>query len=142
MHRRDFFRAALAVPVSGILAPLEKLAAPDLGKVKITDIKMRPSASHNQNPIHNDPGISRMREKGESGGTASMMKAWMEIYKPLLVGQDPLAIGYHWHRMSTLMHTYMARIPALSGIDMALWDLAGRLLQVPVYKLLGGPFRE
>ena len=56
---------------------------------------------------------------GESGVTAPMMKAWMEIYKPLLVGQDPLAIGYHWHRMTTLMHTYMARIPAMSGIDMA-----------------------
>ena len=53
-----------------------------------------------------------------------------------------MAIGYHWHRMSTLMHTYMARIPALSGIDMALWDLAGRLTNLPVYKLLGGPFRE
>jgi L-alanine-DL-glutamate epimerase-like enolase superfamily enzyme len=44
--------------------------------------------------------------------------------------------------MSTLMHTYMARIPALSGIDMALWDLAGKLTGLPVYKLLGGPFRE
>jgi L-alanine-DL-glutamate epimerase-like enolase superfamily enzyme len=30
----------------------------------------------------------------------------------------------------------------MSGIDMALWDLSGRLLNVPVYKLLGGPFRE
>ena len=129
----------MALPLSGLLAPLEKLAAADLGKVKITDIKMRPSASHTQIRIDTDAGISGM---GESGVTAPMMKAWMDIYKPLLVGQDPLAIGYHWHRMSTLMHTYMARIPALSGIDMALWDLSGRLLNVPVYKLLGGPFRE
>src|SRR5258708_33443618 len=44
--------------------------------------------------------------------------------------------------MTTLMHTYMSRIPAMSGIDMALWALAGSLLNVPVYKLLGGPFRE
>jgi L-alanine-DL-glutamate epimerase-like enolase superfamily enzyme len=79
---------------------------------------------------------------GESGVTFPMMKAWLDIYKPLLVKQDPLAIEYHWHRMSTLMHTYMARIPALSGIDMALWDLAGRLTNLPVYKLLGGPFRD
>jgi galactonate dehydratase len=40
------------------------------------------------------------------------------------------------------MHPYMARIPALSGIDMALWDLAGRLRGEPVHKLLGGPFRD
>jgi L-alanine-DL-glutamate epimerase-like enolase superfamily enzyme len=40
------------------------------------------------------------------------------------------------------MHTHMARIPALSGIDMALWDLAGRLTGLPVYRLSGGAFRE
>ena len=139
MQRREFFRRALALPLTGILAPFERLAAADLGKVKITDIKMRPSASHTQIRVDTDAGISGM---GESGVTAPMMKAWMEIYKPLLVGQDPLAIGYHWHRMTTLMHTYMSRIPAMSGIDMALWDLSGRLLNVPVYKLLGGPFRQ
>ena len=116
MHRRDFLRTALALPLSGVLAPLERLAAADLGKVKITDIKIRPSASHTQIRVDTDAGISGM---GESGVTAPMMKAWMDIYKPLLVGQDPLAIGYHWHRMSTLMHTYMARIPAMSGIDMS-----------------------
>lgn len=138
-NRRSFLRAALALPTAAVFAPFERLAAADLGKVKITGMKIRPSGSHTQIRIDTDAGISGM---GESGVTFSMMKAWMEIYNPLLVNQDPLAIGYHWHRMSTLMHTYMARIPALSGIDMALWDLAGRLLNVPVYKLLGGPFRE
>jgi galactonate dehydratase len=128
MQRREFFRRALALPLTGILAPFERLAAADLGKVKITDIKMRPSASHTQIRVDTDAGISGM---GESGVTAPMMKAWMEIYKPLLVGQDPLALGYHWHRMTTLMHTYMSRIPAMSGIDMALWDLSGHLLNVP-----------
>jgi galactonate dehydratase len=139
MLRRDFFRSALALPFAGLFAPFERLTAADLGKVRITDIKMRPSSSHTMIRIDTDAGISGF---GESGVTASMMKAWMEVYKPLLVKQDPLAIQYHWHRMSTLMHTYMSRIPALSGIDMALWDLAGRLTNLPVYRLLGGPFRE
>jgi L-alanine-DL-glutamate epimerase-like enolase superfamily enzyme len=124
MRRRDFISSALTLPIAGILGPLERLTAADLGKVRITDLKMRPSGTHTQIRIDTDAGISGY---GESGVTLPMMKAWMEIYKPLLVKQDPLAIGYHWHRMSTLMHTYMARIPALSGIDMALWDLAGRL---------------
>ena len=139
MLRRNFLTTALGLPMAGIFAPLAKLTAADAGKVRIADIKMRPSGTHTQIRIDTDAGVSGY---GESGVTPSMMKGWMEVYKPMLAGQDPLAIGYHWHRMSTLMHTYMARIPALSGIDMALWDLAGRLVNLPVYRLLGGPFRE
>jgi len=44
--------------------------------------------------------------------------------------------------MTTLMHTYMAHIPTISGIDIALWDLAGKILNRPVCELLGGPFRD
>jgi galactonate dehydratase len=132
-------RAALAAPAAGLFAPLRRLTAADAGKALITDIKIRPSGTHTQVRVDTDAGVSGW---GESGVTFPMMRAWLEIYKPLLVKQDPLAIEYHWHRMTTLMHTYMARIPALSGIDMALWDLAGRLTNLPVYKLLGGPFRE
>jgi L-alanine-DL-glutamate epimerase-like enolase superfamily enzyme len=139
MTRRDLIRTALAAPAAGLFAPLRKLTAADAGKALITDIKIRPSGTHTQVRIDTDAGVSGM---GESGVTFPMMKAWLDIYKPLLVKQDPLAIEYHWHRMTTLMHTYMARIPALSGIDMALWDLAGRLTNLPVYKLLGGPFRD
>jgi galactonate dehydratase len=141
MLRRDFFRTAIALPLAGALAPLERLTAADRGKVRITDIKMKPISrvGHTLIRIDTDAGVSGY---GESGVAGSMMKAWMEGYKPLLIKQDPLAIGYHFHRLSTLMHPYMARIPALSGIDMALWDLAGRLRGEPVHKLLGGPFRD
>jgi L-alanine-DL-glutamate epimerase-like enolase superfamily enzyme len=127
--------------MAGLFAPLERLTAADLGKVRITNIRMKPisGVGHTMIRIDTDAGVSGY---GESGVTGSMMKAWLERYSPLLLKQDPLAIQYHWHRMSTLMHTYMARIPALSGIDMALWDLAGRLTGLPVYKLLGGPFRD
>ena len=137
--RRGLMRAALALPAAGVLAPLQRLTAADAGKVLITDVKIRPSATHTQVRVDTDAGVSGY---GESGVTFPMMRAWLDIYKPLLVKQDPLAIGNHWHRMSTLMHTYMARIPALSGIDMALWDLAGKLLHMPVSKLLGGNFRD
>jgi galactonate dehydratase len=44
--------------------------------------------------------------------------------------------------MTSLMHTYMAHIPTISGIDIALWDLAGKIAGAPVSTLLGGPFRE
>src|SRR5512141_1444884 len=126
MFRRQFLRTALALPAAAAFAPLERLTAADRGKVRITDIKMKPisGVGHTMIRIDTDAGVSGY---GESGVTGLMMKAWLEIYKPMLLKQDPLAIQYHFHRMSTLMHTYMARIPALSGIDMALWDLAGKL---------------
>ena len=137
--RRNLLRTALALPALSLFAPLERLTAADAGKVKITDIKMTAVGDAYPDPHrHGRRHLRLWRVRRE----LRMMKAWMEIYKPMLVNQDPLAIGYHWHRMSTLMHTYMARIPALSGIDMALWDLAGRLVNLPVYRLLGGPFRE
>ena len=71
-----------------------------------------------------------------------MARARIETMKNLLIGKDPLLIEVHFHNMTTLMHTYMAHIPTISGIDMALWDLAGKILNAPVSTLLGGPFRD
>lgn len=59
-----------------------------------------------------------------------------------LIGKDPLAIEVHFHNM---FYAYPQRgrvMPVLSGIDIALWDLAGKLLGQPVHRLLGGPFRD
>jgi len=141
MQRRAFLRTALSLPLAGALTPLERLMADERGKNKITGIKLKPVSKlgHTLVRIDTQAGISGY---GESGVTGAMMKAWLERYQPLLIGQDPIAISYHFHRMSTLMHTYMACIPALSGIDMALWDLAGRQTGRPVHELLGGPFRD
>jgi len=64
---------------------------------------------------------------------------------PLLVGADPLQVEPLWQRM--YMHTRDygmkgAMIAAISGVDIALWDIAGRSLGQPVWRLLGGAFRE
>lgn len=141
MFRRDLLKMASAAPLGAALGSYQRLVAADIGKVKITGVKMKPisGVGHTMIRIDTDAGVSGF---GESGVTGAMMKAWLERYQPLLLGQDPLAIQFHFFRMSTLMHTYMASAPALSGIDMALWDLAGRLRGEPVYKLLGGPFRD
>ena len=62
----------------------------------------------------------------------------------LLVGQSALAIERLWDMMFRLTKPYgslgLAAV-AISGIDLALWDLAGKLNQRPVYELLGGPYR-
>ncbi|HEU4644250.1 MAG TPA: mandelate racemase/muconate lactonizing enzyme family protein [Burkholderiales bacterium] len=64
---------------------------------------------------------------------------------PLLVGADPLQVEPLWQRM--YMHTRDygmkgAMIAALSGVDIALWDIAGKSLGQPVWRLLGGAFRD
>jgi D-galactarolactone cycloisomerase len=65
--------------------------------------------------------------------------------EPLLVGADPLQIEPLWQRM--YMHTRDygmkgAMVAAISGVDIALWDIAGKALGQPVWRLLGGAFRE
>jgi len=59
-----------------------------------------------------------------------------------LIGKDPLAIRVHFHNMFYAYPQRGRQMRVLSGIDMALWDLAGKILNQPVSKLLGGNFRE
>jgi L-rhamnonate dehydratase len=61
----------------------------------------------------------------------------------LLVGLDPLAIEVCNHTMRTRANYYAGggvAVHAMAGLDMALWDVAGKVLGRPVYQLLGGPF--
>ncbi len=65
--------------------------------------------------------------------------------KPLLLGADPLQIEPLWHRMYMQTRDYGmkgAMIAAISGVDIALWDLAGKSLGQPVWRLLGGAHRH
>jgi L-alanine-DL-glutamate epimerase-like enolase superfamily enzyme len=62
-----------------------------------------------------------------------------------VIGEDPFAYEYLWHRMyqGSLYHGRRgAAIQAMSGVDLALWDIMGKALGLPVYKLLGGGFRN
>jgi L-alanine-DL-glutamate epimerase-like enolase superfamily enzyme len=140
--RRDLLRLALALPAGAFLGRYKALAAPHQGKVKITGIKamaLQNIAGNCLIRIDTDSGLTGY---GEAGATGPMARARIETMKPLLLGKDPLTIEVHFHQMTTLMHTYIAHIPTISGIDMALWDLAGKILNRRVCELLGGPFRE
>jgi galactonate dehydratase len=63
----------------------------------------------------------------------------------LIVGDDPTRIELIWHkifRSFTYMGSRGATTHAISGIDIALWDIRGKMLGQPIYELLGGPVRE
>jgi galactonate dehydratase len=67
----------------------------------------------------------------------------MEKYGHYLEGEDPLRIEHHWNYMYRSSHFRGAAIMgALSAIDIALWDIAGKHFGVPVYQLLGGKTRD
>jgi len=141
MNRRNFLFGALSAPIIGLFSSLKTATAAEAGKTRITGMKLKPISriGHTMIRLDTDAGVSGY---GESGVSGPMMVAWRERYLPIIMNQDPISIERHFHRMSTLMHPYMASIPALSGIDMALWDLAGKLTGKPVHELLGGPFRD
>ena len=141
LTRRNFLHL-LGLPAGAWLAGFQSLRAAYEGKVKITAIKamqIRNIAGNCLVKIETDQGLVGY---GESGVSGPMMRARLQQFEPRLVGQDPLQIERHFLDLTTLMHPYMAHIPSVSGIDIALWDLAGKITGLPVNVLLGGPFRD
>ena len=89
--------------------------------------------------IETDGGIVGIGEAGIGGGvTAAVIE---KDLAPLLVGEDPLLIDGLWQKMFARTRQYGRRglvMQAMSGIDIALWDIAGKVAKLPVYRLLGG----
>jgi len=80
------------------------------------------------------------------GGTAAAGKILIENhYKNYLIGADPFDSEVLWDKMfkaSIVFGRKGAAIDAISGVDTALWDIKGKALDVPVYKLLGGKTKD
>ncbi len=93
--------------------------------------------------VHTNAGLVGLGEPILEGRAKTCAEAVKEI-EPYLVGKDPRQVVHHWQAI--YRHAFYRGGPiltsALSGIDMALWDLKGKALGVPVYELLGGPTRR
>ena len=82
---------------------------------------------------------------GEAFGPPLLTAGVVEFYKPLLIGADALATELHWQNLYNPLRDHGQKglaIEALSAIDIALWDLKGRRLGLPVHQLMGGPLRN
>jgi len=81
---------------------------------------------------------------GECYGPARINAAVVNSMKPMLVGQDPLRTEWLWQEIYARFRDHGQKgsiIQGLSGIDIALWDLKGKIFGVPVHRLMGGPMR-
>jgi galactonate dehydratase len=93
--------------------------------------------------LHTDEGLIGLGEPILEGRALTVAQAVAEL-EPYLVGKDPTRVMHHWQAM--YKHAFYRGGPiltsALSGVEHALWDLAGKAAGLPVYKLLGGPLRD
>lgn len=115
--------------------------------MKITNIKAYPinvgAGSQLIVKIETDAGIYGWGASGLSGRELAVVGA-IEHYKPLLVGKNPLQIGAIWQDLYRGQYFEGGRVltAAISAIDIALHDIKGKFLGVPVYELLGGKQRD
>lgn len=115
--------------------------------MKITDIKTFPVWVGSRNQliikVETDQGLHGWGESGLSGREQAVMGA-IRHYREWLIGRDPLRIGALWQEMYRGQYFEGGRVlsAAISAIDIALYDIAGKALGVPVYQLLGGKQRE
>ncbi len=148
MNRRDFFRAAagpLALP--GLAIALQDRTSPyGRPKLKITDVRTAYVSAHGPQlhvRIYTDQGIIGQGEATDAAiGGAAIIRSW----KRMLVGRDPLNVEAIWEQIRRFGIFAGAQsgqyVTALSGVEIALWDIAGKATGLPVYQLLGGKVRD
>ncbi len=118
--------------------------------MKITDIEVLRMQAHAEPTnnwlfvrIHTDAGITGIGE-GSLQYKDAALAAEIENFGTYLRGKDPFEIEKHWtslHRRVTWTGGAVT-MSAISAIDLALWDIKGKALGVPVYELIGGKVRD
>ena len=110
--------------------------------MKITKVEAVPVDRYLFARIHTDAGISGIGESGAWGHLEASEAAIIK-FADYLTGKNPLQIEHHYQYLFRSSHFRGAAIyGALSAIDIALWDIAGKHFGVPVHQLLGGRVRD
>ena len=117
-----------------------------MSKLKITAIKVMQLEGHGIQSLvkveTNEPGLYGL---GEIGGPAVMARAYLNHLGPQILGQDPLEIDRLvavMTRMQTQFFAHWVHNPTVAGIDIALWDIAGKVTGRPISSLLTGKYRD
>jgi len=152
MNRRSLLKSSLA-PLSGVLGlpslsrAVEQASTPyRRPKLKITEVRTGEVRVHGYQVhvrIYTDQGIVG---QGETTDAAQGNVPLIQSFARMLIGQDPLNIEAAFERIRTSGVFAGAQagqyVTALTGVEIALWDIAGKALGLPVYQLLGGKVRD
>lgn len=153
LSRRWFLRSAGslcggALALARLSAAIQTTSSPyRRPKLKITDVRTAEVRVHGHQlhvRIYTDQGIYGHGEATDAAaGAASIIQRHLRF---VLLGQDPLNIELLFERGRTLGIFAGAQagqyVTALTAVEIALWDLAGKALELPIYQLLGGKVRD
>ena len=95
--------------------------------------------------IVTEDGISGWGEGGQYGPAEPVIACIRDAFAPRLIGADPRTPAKHWESLYSSYRDFGTRGPyieALSALDIAMWDLAGKSYGVPISTLLGGAYRD
>ena len=151
MNRRHFLSSLFA---AGIPLPARAQAADSRAprNLKITDLQIlttNPEQTALGNYVlvkvlTNQDGLYGWGDATCSGSELGVAKFLEEHMKPALVGRNPMRLEDMWQTLFYLPYyrSGSVHMSAISGIDMALWDIKGKVAGLPVYELLGGKARD
>lgn len=145
LTRRRFLQSTAVLPAASFLTRYHAMAATEKGRVKIRDVKTMvfqgPDRNYTLVKIETDAGLHGIGEGYGSPGVG--VKEGVHELKKAIIGKDPLEIDAIYTGLDTRTDgSAHALMRAASGIEMALWDTAGKILGVPASTLLGGRFRN
>ena len=96
--------------------------------------------------VETDEGITGWGECFGAGNIALANKGIVQqVIQPMVLGMDPLDRDVIWHKVYNLMRDHGQKgmpLQSLSGVDIALWDIAGKVAGLPLYKMIGGALRD
>jgi galactonate dehydratase len=150
LSRRELVSTAGAFAAAGVFSDMVAAAdAPALAvedkatSIKITSATAIPLGAKTLLKITTNHGITGWGEISQLPPKAAV--ALVESMYELLDGENPTRVEHLWQKLYRAHRDYRGgafMVHTISGIDMALWDIAGKLHGVPVYRLLGGPTRD
>jgi galactonate dehydratase len=143
--RRSLFAPVLGLPA--LSAALQAQTRPATRpKLKITDVRTAQVFGHGYQVhvrVYTDQGLVG---QGECTDAAMGSVPLIRSFRRFLVNQDPLNVDFLWERIRAFGIFAGAQggqyVTALTAVEIALWDLAGKATGLPVYQLLGGKMRD